>query len=61
MQSEMFIDFRDVRVKLAQGGLFVVPKGVEHKPFAERECRIESMCIFADAHRASCVFVLREG
>ncbi|OWA35477.1 cupin [Saccharibacillus sp. O16] len=40
IQGEMAIDFRDGQVKLAQGDLFVVPKGVEHKPFAERECQV---------------------
>jgi len=40
IQGEMVIDFRDGQVKLAQGDLFVVPKGVEHKPFAERECQV---------------------
>ena len=31
------IDFRDGAVTLHPGEMFVVPKGVEHKPFAERE------------------------
>ena len=38
--GEMSIEFRDGRVDLRQGELFVVPRGVEHKPIAERECRI---------------------
>ena len=33
-------DFRDGAVTLAPGELFVVPKGVEHKPFAEREVQV---------------------
>ncbi len=34
------IDFRDGYVDLEAGEMFVVPKGVEHKPFAEKETRI---------------------
>jgi mannose-6-phosphate isomerase-like protein (cupin superfamily) len=33
----MRIDFRDGAVALSAGEMFVVPKGVEHKPFAENE------------------------
>ena len=40
LDGEMNIDFRDNRVDLKRGEMFVVPKGVEHKPFAEEECRI---------------------
>ena len=36
----MSIEFRDGKVELKQGELFVVPKGVEHKPYAEKECKI---------------------
>jgi mannose-6-phosphate isomerase-like protein (cupin superfamily) len=36
----MQIDFRDGRVELRAGEMFVVPKGVDHKPFAEKECKI---------------------
>ena len=38
--GEMTIDFRDGRVELKQGEMFVVPKGVEHKPIAKQECQI---------------------
>jgi mannose-6-phosphate isomerase-like protein (cupin superfamily) len=34
------IDFRDGAVEVAAGEMFVVPKGVEHKPYAEREVRL---------------------
>jgi len=34
------IEFRDGKVRLGAGEMFVVPKGVEHKPVAEHECRI---------------------
>jgi mannose-6-phosphate isomerase-like protein (cupin superfamily) len=32
--------FRDGQVTLNEGEMFVVPKGVEHKPVAEKECHI---------------------
>lgn len=38
--GEMAIDFRDGRVEMAEGEMFIVPKGLEHKPYAEKECRI---------------------
>ena len=34
------IDFRDGAVQLSAGEMFVVPKGVEHKPYAEHEVRL---------------------
>jgi mannose-6-phosphate isomerase-like protein (cupin superfamily) len=38
--GELRIDFRDGAVTLRAGEMFVVPRGVEHKPFAERETHI---------------------
>ena len=40
LDGELAIDFRDGRVTLRSGEMFVVPRGVEHKPFAASECRI---------------------
>lgn len=40
LEGEMCIEFRDGKVDLKSGEMFVVPKGVEHKPFAEEECKI---------------------
>lgn len=40
MEGELRIDFRDGAVRIAPGEMFVVPKGVEHKPFAEREVKM---------------------
>ena len=40
LDGEMSIDLRDGKVELKAGEMFVVPKGVEHKPFAKNECRI---------------------
>ncbi|MBX2864127.1 MAG: cupin domain-containing protein [Leptolyngbyaceae cyanobacterium MAG.088] len=34
------IDFRDGSVTLNPGEMFVVPKGVEHKPYAENEVKM---------------------
>jgi mannose-6-phosphate isomerase-like protein (cupin superfamily) len=34
------IDFRDGAVTLNPGEVYIVPKGVEHKPFAEREVNL---------------------
>ena len=34
------MDFRDREVALNAGELIVVPRGVEHKPFAAEECEI---------------------
>ena len=34
------IDFRDGSVQVRAGEMFVVPKGVEHKPYAEREVKL---------------------
>ena len=36
----MSIAFRDGSVKLKAGEMFVVPKGKEHKPIAEKECKV---------------------
>jgi mannose-6-phosphate isomerase-like protein (cupin superfamily) len=38
--GELMIDFRDGRVELKKGEMFVVPEGVEHKPVAEHDCQI---------------------
>jgi mannose-6-phosphate isomerase-like protein (cupin superfamily) len=40
LNGEMSIEFRDGMVELKKGELFVVPKGAEHKPSAEKECEI---------------------
>lgn len=38
--GQLRIDFRDHAVELREGDLCVVPRGVEHRPVAERECRV---------------------
>jgi mannose-6-phosphate isomerase-like protein (cupin superfamily) len=40
MDGELRIDFRDGAVTLRPGELYVVPRGVEHKPYAAREVHI---------------------
>jgi mannose-6-phosphate isomerase-like protein (cupin superfamily) len=39
LKGEMEIAFRDGVVTLQRGEMLVVPKGVEHKPFAQEECQ----------------------
>lgn len=40
LDGDMTIELRDGRVDLTAGEMFVVPKGVEHKPVASHECKI---------------------
>jgi mannose-6-phosphate isomerase-like protein (cupin superfamily) len=40
LKGPLEIQFRDGNVILNEGEMFVVPKGVEHKPVAEQECHI---------------------
>jgi mannose-6-phosphate isomerase-like protein (cupin superfamily) len=40
LEGRLVIDFRDGRVELGPGEMFVVPKGKEHKPSAAAECKI---------------------
>ena len=40
VNGQLQIQFRDGSVTLNEGELFVVPKGVEHKPVAMKECHI---------------------
>jgi mannose-6-phosphate isomerase-like protein (cupin superfamily) len=40
LDGKLRIDFRDGSVQIAAGEMFVVPKGVEHKPYAEHEVRL---------------------
>ncbi|MBA1286483.1 cupin domain-containing protein [Pseudomonas aeruginosa] len=40
LSGRLRIDFRDGAVHLGPGEMYVVPRGVEHKPFAEGEVRM---------------------
>jgi mannose-6-phosphate isomerase-like protein (cupin superfamily) len=40
LEGTLRVDFRDGAVTLNAGEMFVVPKGKEHKPFAEHEVKL---------------------
>jgi mannose-6-phosphate isomerase-like protein (cupin superfamily) len=40
IEGEMRIEFEDETVELREGEMYVVPKGVEHKPYAKEECKV---------------------
>ena len=40
LEGQLRIDLRDGYVSLGKGEMYVVPKGVEHKPFAEKEVKV---------------------
>lgn len=40
LEGNLRIDFRDGAVQLGAGEMFVVPRGVEHKPSAEYEVKL---------------------
>src|ERR1700686_4617996 len=40
LEGTLRIDFRDGAVHVSAGEMFVVPKGVEHKPYAEHEVKL---------------------
>ncbi|GAA0790289.1 cupin domain-containing protein [Marinobacterium sediminicola] len=40
IEGTLNIEFRDGVVSLDSGEMFVIPKGVEHKPVAHSECKI---------------------
>lgn len=40
IEGEMKIEFENETLELNEGDMFVVPKGVEHKPWAENECKV---------------------
>jgi len=40
IEGKLRIDFRDGSVELSAGEMYVVPKGVEHKPYAEHEVKM---------------------
>ena len=40
LKGQFGIQFRAGKVLLNEGEMFVVPKGMEHKPVAEHECHI---------------------
>ena len=40
IEGDLRIDFRNGAVHVRAGEMFVVPKGVEHKPYAENEVKL---------------------
>jgi mannose-6-phosphate isomerase-like protein (cupin superfamily) len=40
LEGRLRIDFRDGAVNISAGEMFVVPKGLEHKPCAEAEVKL---------------------
>ena len=40
LEGELDIEFRDGKVTLAAGEMYVVPQGTEHRPVAREECRV---------------------
>ena len=40
LEGTLHIDFRDGSITLGEGEMFVVPKGVEHKPHADEEVKL---------------------
>lgn len=40
LSGSMQIEFRDGAVNLAPGEMYVVPRGVEHKPVARERCQV---------------------
>ena len=40
VEGKMKIEFEHETIELNQGEMYVVPKGVQHKPYAEQECKV---------------------
>lgn len=40
LEGEMVIELRDGAVALSAGEMYVVPKGVDHRPRASSECKV---------------------
>jgi len=40
MKGDLIIELRDQTITLTEGEMYIVPKGVEHKPIAHNECQI---------------------
>jgi len=40
IEGNLRIDFRDGAVHIGAGEMFIVPRGVEHKPYAENEVHV---------------------
>src|SRR5262245_398711 len=40
LEGELRVELRDGEARLGPGDLYVVPRGVEHRPCAARECHV---------------------
>ena len=40
IEGTLFIEFEDETMELNAGELYVVPKGVQHRPYALEECKV---------------------
>ena len=40
IKGQLEIEFRDGAVRLEEGEMYVIPKGVEHRPVARRLCEV---------------------
>ena len=40
LKGSFTMEFRDRSVELHEGQMLVVPRGVEHRPVAEKECAV---------------------
>jgi mannose-6-phosphate isomerase-like protein (cupin superfamily) len=40
IKGTLIIEFRDKKIELNKGELFIIPKGVEHKPIAKNEVHV---------------------
>jgi len=40
LEGDLRIDFKDGHVIVKKGEMYVVPKGIEHKPFADKEVKL---------------------
>ena len=40
LEGSMFIELEDETVELNEGEMYVVPRGVNHKPYALEECKV---------------------
>ena len=40
IEGNMSIEFKDKIIDLSEGEMLVVPKGLDHRPFSDNECKI---------------------
>ena len=40
IEGTLFIEFESGTMELNAGEMYVVPKGVQHRPFAQKECKV---------------------